>query len=52
MNVIKLQQQLMNMTSMKEVVSFFEIDCESRFIDEYGEALLKRFSGNILLKKT
>lgn len=51
MSAIKLQHQLMNMTSMKEVMSFFEIDCESRFIDEHGEALLKRFSGNILLKK-
>jgi len=50
MSAIKLQHKLAEMTSMKEVMSFFEVDCESRFIDEHGEALLKRFSGNILLK--
>jgi len=47
----KFQQQLEAITSIEELMQFFDISCESDFINMHGEHLLKRFSGNILLKK-
>jgi hypothetical protein len=48
---LSLKQQLAQFSSMTELMQFFEIDCESRFLVEHGEALKKRFIGNTLIKK-
>ena len=46
-----LKQQLDKMESIEELMTFFEIDCESRFISEHGVELIKRFSGSVIIKK-
>ncbi|MHA2936781.1 nitrogen fixation protein NifW [Vibrio sp. RC27] len=38
-------------TSIEQALDYFEIDFDSKFIDEYGVQLAKRFNGNLLLEK-
>jgi len=45
------QQQLDQLQSIQQVMDFFEIDYETRFLNVYGEQLTKRFRGNVLLTK-
>jgi len=46
-----IKEQLATLNTVMDLMNFFEIDCEQAFIDCYGERLLKRFSGAILIKK-
>jgi len=48
---LTIEQQLAGMKSVEELMLFFDISCESDFIKQHGSALIKRFSGNILIKK-
>ena len=45
------KQQLADITSIDELMCFFEVGCESRFIALHGEDLMKRFSGNVIINK-
>lgn len=47
----KFQQQLDNLQSIEQAMHFFEIDFETSFLKVHGDELLKRFKGNVLLKK-
>jgi len=48
---LTLEQKLAQLSSMAELMQFFEVDCDSRFLNEQGAALKKRFIGNVLIKK-
>jgi len=50
-NTSKIKQQLADMQSVEELMQFFEIDYESRFLNEYGAELVKRFTGSVIIKK-
>lgn len=45
------EQKLAKIQSVNELMVFFEISCESKFLNEHGSALIKRFSGNVIIKK-
>jgi hypothetical protein len=44
-------QKLAKIDSVHELMRFFEISCESHFLNEHGTELVKRFSGNVIIKK-
>ena len=47
----KIQQQLDTMQSVEELMQFFEIDYETRFLNEHGAEMVKRFAGSVIIKK-
>jgi len=48
---LKLKQQLSNVQSAEALMVLFELDFESKFIEEYREELLKRYNGNVIISK-
>ncbi|WJG27866.1 nitrogen fixation protein NifW [Vibrio furnissii] len=46
-----IQDIIASFTSIEQALTYFEIDFDSRFIDEYREPLAKRFYGYLLLEK-
>ena len=47
----KLKQQLDEIKSAEALMLFFEIDFESRFMNEHRDELVKRFMGNVIISK-
>ncbi|EKO3507862.1 nitrogenase-stabilizing/protective protein NifW [Vibrio fluvialis] len=46
-----IQQIITSFTSIEQALTYFDIDFDSRFIEEYREPLVKRFNGYLLLEK-
>ncbi|ELK3676379.1 nitrogen fixation protein NifW [Vibrio fluvialis] len=46
-----IQQIIASFTSIERALTYFDIDFDSRFIEEYREPLVKRFNGYLLLEK-
>lgn len=46
-----IQQTIAKFTSIEQALTYFEIEFDSRFIEEYGTQLIKRFNGYLLLEK-
>ncbi|WP_158152261.1 nitrogenase-stabilizing/protective NifW family protein [Vibrio fluvialis] len=46
-----IQQIIASFTSIEQALTYFDIDFDSRFIEEYREPLVKRFNGYLLLEK-
>ncbi|GAA5215724.1 nitrogen fixation protein NifW [Corallincola platygyrae] len=46
-----IKDQLKEIDSIEALLTFFEIGFEQSFVDEYGQALLKRFNGNIFTQQ-
>ena len=47
----QLKKQVYEMKSVEELMLFFEIDFESRFMNEHRSELVKRFMGNVIISK-
>ncbi|MCR9298909.1 nitrogen fixation protein NifW [Vibrio fluvialis] len=46
-----IQQIIASFTSIEQALTYFDIDFDSRFIEEYREPLVKRSNGYLLLEK-
>ncbi|MBY8020235.1 nitrogenase-stabilizing/protective protein NifW [Vibrio fluvialis] len=46
-----IQQIIASFTSIEQALTYFDIDFDNRFIEEYREPLVKRFNGYLLLEK-
>lgn len=51
MNQSTIQQVIANFTSIEQALEHFEIEFDSKFINEYRVPLMKRFNGNLILAK-
>ncbi|MUK38374.1 nitrogen fixation protein NifW [Aliivibrio fischeri] len=51
MNQSTIQQVIANFTSIEQALEHFEIEFDSKFINEYRVLLMKRFNGNLILAK-
>lgn len=51
MNQTDIYQVIASFTSMEQVLDYFEVDYDSRFVAEYQQPLMKRFNGYLLLEK-
>ncbi|GEK13120.1 nitrogenase-stabilizing/protective protein NifW [Aliivibrio fischeri] len=51
MNRSTIQQVIANFTSIEQAFEHFEIEFDSKFINEYRVPLMKRFNGNLILAK-
>ncbi|MDA7746553.1 nitrogen fixation protein NifW [Psychromonas sp.] len=47
----ELKQQLEQLQSVVELMRFFEIDCDSQFLELHSNELLKRFNGGVIIRK-
>ncbi|MCG9576960.1 nitrogenase-stabilizing/protective protein NifW [Vibrio tubiashii] len=47
----ELQKKIASFTSIEQALDYFEIGYDSKFIDEYRTALVKRFNGYLILEK-
>lgn len=47
----KIQQQLDEIKSVEALMRFFEMDFETQFINVYGDKLVQRFAGNVIISK-
>ncbi|MDG3085842.1 nitrogenase-stabilizing/protective protein NifW [Vibrio hannami] len=46
-----IQKTIAGFTSIEQALDYFEIEFDSRFIDEYRTQLMKRFNGYLLMDK-
>lgn len=46
-----IQTIISQFTSIEQALNYFEIEFDSKFIDEYRTQLVKRFNGYLLLEK-
>lgn len=46
-----MESRLKALSGVDELLTFFEIDYDNSFLTEYGEQLLKRFNGNVIIAK-
>ncbi|CAH0533153.1 hypothetical protein VST7929_01014 [Vibrio stylophorae] len=46
----EIEQIIARFTQIEQAMDYFEIGYDRRFIEEHGEALAKRFRGNLILK--
>ncbi|HIF9104012.1 TPA: nitrogenase-stabilizing/protective protein NifW [Photobacterium damselae] len=51
MSQTDIQQKIASFTSIEQALEYFEIEFDSRFIDEYRIPLMKRFNGYLLIQK-
>ncbi|GGB02031.1 hypothetical protein [Agarivorans gilvus] len=47
----QLQDKIQSFKRIEEALLYFEIDFDSSFIEQYRQALTKRFYGNLLIAK-
>jgi len=43
--------KIASFTSIEQALDYFEIDFDSKFIDEYRQPLTKRFNGYLIMQK-
>lgn len=46
-----IQKTIASFTSIEQVLDYFEIEYDTKFIDEYRIELVKRFNGHLILEK-
>ncbi len=51
MNDETIQQTIAKFTSIEQALTYFDIEFDSKFIEEYGTQLVKRFNGYLILEK-
>ncbi|GAL17071.1 hypothetical protein JCM19235_5620 [Vibrio maritimus] len=51
MSFVELQDKLATFTALEQVFDYFEVEYDSKFLDEYRLPLLKRFNGYLLMQK-
>ncbi|PJC86942.1 nitrogen fixation protein NifW [Vibrio sp. HA2012] len=47
----EIKKIITDFTSIEQALEYFEIDYDSRFIEDYRMPLIKRFNGYLLLEK-
>lgn len=51
MSQVDILQKIASFTSIEQALEYFEIDFDSKFIDEYRQPLTKRFNGYLIMQK-
>ncbi|WP_432452116.1 MULTISPECIES: nitrogen fixation protein NifW [unclassified Agarivorans] len=51
MSQAQIQQTIASFSCIEQALSYFEIDYDQIFIEQYRQALMKNFMGNLLLSK-
>ncbi|WP_375748455.1 nitrogenase-stabilizing/protective protein NifW [Vibrio sp. HN007] len=51
MSQADIQSKIASFTSIEQALEYFEIEFDSRFIEEYRTPLMKRFNGYLLMDK-
>ncbi|OAN13100.1 nitrogen fixation protein NifW [Photobacterium jeanii] len=51
MSQTDIQQKIASFTCLEQAFEHFEIECDSRFLNEYRTELMKRFNGYLLISK-
>ncbi|WCE32389.1 nitrogenase-stabilizing/protective protein NifW [Vibrio sp. SCSIO 43137] len=51
MSQTDILQKIASFTSIEQALEYFEIDFDSKFIDEYRQPLTKRFNGYLIMQK-
>jgi len=46
-----IRATIASFTSIEQALDYFEIGYDSKFIEEYGLQLVKRFNGNLIIEK-
>ncbi|WED21414.1 nitrogenase-stabilizing/protective protein NifW [Vibrio sp. JC009] len=47
----EIQEIIAGFTSIEQALDYFEIEYDSKFIDEYRTQLVKRFNGYLIMEK-
>ena len=51
MSQTEIQKTIASFTSIEQALDHFDIEYDSKFINEYGTQLVKRFNGYLILQK-
>ncbi|AYV23226.1 MULTISPECIES: nitrogenase-stabilizing/protective protein NifW [Vibrio] len=51
MSFTDIQSKLTEFTSIEQVFEYFEVEFDSKFVEEYRLPLLKRFNGYLIMQK-
>ncbi|MBY6196219.1 nitrogenase-stabilizing/protective protein NifW [Vibrio hangzhouensis] len=51
MSYAELQNKLTSFTAIEQVFEYFEVEYDSKFVDEYRLPLIKRFNGYMIMQK-
>ncbi|MCY9870756.1 nitrogenase-stabilizing/protective protein NifW [Vibrio barjaei] len=51
MSFTDIQSKLAEFTSIEQVFEYFEVEFDSKFVEEYRLPLLKRFNGYLIMQK-
>ncbi|SEF49851.1 nitrogenase-stabilizing/protective protein NifW [Vibrio hangzhouensis] len=51
MSFAELQNKLTSFTAIEQVFEYFEVEYDSKFVDEYRLPLIKRFNGYMIMQK-
>lgn len=51
MSYAELQNKLTSFTSIEQVFEYFEVEYDSKFVDEYRLPLIKRINGYMIMQK-
>ncbi|MFC5080863.1 Nitrogenase-stabilizing/protective protein NifW [Vibrio thalassae] len=51
MSFTNIQSKLAEFTAIEQVFEYFEVEFDSKFVEEYRLPLLKRFNGYLIMQK-
>ncbi|MGR5176574.1 nitrogenase-stabilizing/protective protein NifW [Vibrio mediterranei] len=51
MSYAELQNKLTSFTAIEQVFEYFEVEYDSKFVNEYRLPLIKRFNGYMIMQK-
>ncbi|MCG9627378.1 nitrogenase-stabilizing/protective protein NifW [Vibrio mediterranei] len=51
MSFTDIQRKLAEFTAIEQVFEYFEVEFDSKFVEEYRLPLLKRFNGYLIMQK-
>ncbi|MGR5219422.1 nitrogenase-stabilizing/protective protein NifW [Vibrio parahaemolyticus] len=51
MSYAELQNKLASFTAIEQVFEYFEVEYDSKFVNEYRLPLIKRFNGYMIMQK-
>ncbi|MCJ2376859.1 nitrogenase-stabilizing/protective protein NifW [Vibrio sp. ZSDZ34] len=51
MSLADIQKTIASFSTMEEVLDYFDVEFDSRFVDEFRMPLAKRFNGYLIMEK-
>jgi hypothetical protein len=51
MSLADIQKTIASFSAMEEVLDYFDVEFDSRFVDEFRVPLAKRFNGYLIMEK-